>query len=91
MPLLGKKIFVCVNPLKDITTNETVYTIPHTKEQFRSKKYPFKTITCVNQDGGSQRQKIVETSNFVFRLTIEWIFNYPKQMLKQVALHNSVV
>ncbi|XP_078333883.1 tyrosine-protein kinase BAZ1B-like isoform X2 [Crassostrea virginica] len=37
MPLFGKKIFSTVKPLTDVQPNETIYTIPHTKEQFRSK------------------------------------------------------
>ncbi|XP_021346334.1 tyrosine-protein kinase BAZ1B-like isoform X2 [Mizuhopecten yessoensis] len=38
MPLLGKKIFVSVKPLKDIRSDEKVYTVPYSKEQFRSQK-----------------------------------------------------
>ncbi|XP_067654301.1 tyrosine-protein kinase BAZ1B-like [Haliotis asinina] len=37
MPLLGKKVFSCLKPLNDIKAEEAVFTIPHTKEQFRSK------------------------------------------------------
>ncbi|XP_046339571.1 tyrosine-protein kinase BAZ1B-like [Haliotis rufescens] len=37
MPLLGKKVFNCLKPLNDIKAEEAVFTIPHTKEQFRSK------------------------------------------------------
>lgn len=46
MPLFGKKIFSTVKPLTDVEASETIYTIPHTKEQFKSKEYPLKTITC---------------------------------------------
>ncbi|XP_060064510.1 tyrosine-protein kinase BAZ1B-like [Ylistrum balloti] len=38
MPLLGKKIFVSAKPLKDIRSDEKVYTVTHSKEQFRSQK-----------------------------------------------------
>lgn len=37
MPLFGKKIFSTVKPLTDVEASETIYTIPHTKEQFKSK------------------------------------------------------
>lgn len=46
MPLFGKKIFSTVKPLTDVEASETIYTIPHTKEQFKSEEYPLKTITC---------------------------------------------
>ncbi|XP_060562617.1 LOW QUALITY PROTEIN: tyrosine-protein kinase BAZ1B-like [Ruditapes philippinarum] len=36
MPLLSKRIFNCVKPLSDVKPEEEIYTIPHTKEQFRS-------------------------------------------------------
>lgn len=48
MPLLGKKPFVCSKPLSDIKPDETIFIVPHTKEQFKSKQYPCKTITCSN-------------------------------------------
>ena len=51
MPLFGKKVFVCTKPLTNKDSNETVYTISHTKEQFRSKEYPLK-ISPVNFQHG---------------------------------------
>ncbi|KAH3882244.1 tyrosine-protein kinase BAZ1B-like [Dreissena polymorpha] len=36
MPLLAKRIFNCSKPLDDIKPDEKVYTIPYTKENFRS-------------------------------------------------------
>ena len=41
MPLLGKKPFALAKTLININSDDIVYTIPHTKEQFRSKEYPF--------------------------------------------------
>ena len=41
MPLLAKKIFSCSKPPTDIKQDESIYVIPHTREQFRSKEYPF--------------------------------------------------
>ncbi|XP_055996600.1 tyrosine-protein kinase BAZ1B-like isoform X2 [Ostrea edulis] len=38
MPLFGKKIFSIVKSITDKQPNETIFTIPHTKEQFRSKE-----------------------------------------------------
>ncbi|XP_013403030.1 tyrosine-protein kinase BAZ1B [Lingula anatina] len=37
MPLLGRKPYTPAKPLKNFDPNETIYTIPQTKEQFRSK------------------------------------------------------
>ena len=53
MPLLGKKKYHPAKPLDKVESEETIYTIPHTEEQFRSKSYPL-TASCVkNQDGGA--------------------------------------
>ncbi|GAB1605140.1 tyrosine-protein kinase BAZ1B-like isoform X2 [Argonauta hians] len=38
MPLLGKKIFVSAKPLVNRKSEELIYSIAHTKEQFRSKQ-----------------------------------------------------
>lgn len=40
MPLLGKKAISQIRPLTDIKPDETIYTIAHTQEQFRSREYP---------------------------------------------------
>lgn len=38
MPLLSKRIFNCVKALTDVKPDENIYTIEHTKEQFRSQE-----------------------------------------------------
>ncbi|XP_041365624.1 tyrosine-protein kinase BAZ1B-like [Gigantopelta aegis] len=48
MPLLGRKIYSCLKPLNDVKPDETVYTIPHTKEQFRSKAEYEKQLSVYN-------------------------------------------
>ena len=54
MPLLAKKIFNCVKPITDLKADENVFTIQHTKEQFRSKEYPCSVGFVVKiQDGGA--------------------------------------
>ncbi|CAC5416850.1 BAZ1B [Mytilus coruscus] len=49
MPLLGKKPFVCSKPLSDIQPDETIYIIPHTKEQFKSKQEYEKRLSWYKQ------------------------------------------
>ena len=49
MPLLGKKPFVCSKPLSDIKPDETIFIVPHTKEQFKSKQEYEKRLTWYKQ------------------------------------------
>jgi len=44
MPMLGKKQFSLAKALTNTGPGEEVFTIQHTKEQFRSKEYPFVTF-----------------------------------------------
>ena len=49
MPLLGKKPFVCSKPISDIKPDETIFIVPHTKEQFKSKQEYEKRLTWYKQ------------------------------------------
>ena len=64
MPLLAKRIFNCVKPLNDIKGDEKVYSITHTKEQFRSREYPFYSGKI--QDGGAHGFIICRRNSIVF-------------------------
>ena len=44
MPLLKGRFVVSVKPLTDVKPDETIYTIPHTNEQFRSLEYLFVAV-----------------------------------------------
>ncbi|XP_061178155.1 tyrosine-protein kinase BAZ1B-like isoform X1 [Saccostrea echinata] len=76
MPLFGKKIFSTVKPLTDKEPNETIYTIPHTKEQFRSKEEYTKRLSWY-------KEKIwtCKCTGHV-NLTHEEAWNSEKQVLK---------
>ena len=41
MPLQGRKIFHTLPPLTDIKPGEEIFTIEHTGEQFRLRRYSF--------------------------------------------------
>ena len=47
MPLFKGRFVTQVKPLGNVDPNETIYTIPHTREQFRSKEYPLATLFYV--------------------------------------------
>ena len=49
MPLLGNRPFHQAKPLHDLKPGEKVYTIEHTKEQFRSKEYLFPVGFIMNE------------------------------------------
>ena len=58
MPLLKGRFVVSVKPLADVKPDETIYTIPHTNEQFRSLEYLFVAVCCRhlrNKDGGAHK------------------------------------
>ena len=44
MPLLKGRVIAPVKPLEDIAPDEKIFTIAHTKEQFRSREYPFTDV-----------------------------------------------
>jgi len=45
MPLLKGRFVIPVKPLTDVKPDETIHTIPHTNEQFRSREYLFVTVS----------------------------------------------
>lgn len=63
MPLLKGRSFPRVKSLGPTKPNETIYTIPHTKEQFRSKEYPSVANDAKIQNGGAHGFDILIFAN----------------------------